>query len=599
MPNPTSSPSPLQAIVKAAASDLVGPEIIGDSAGRHDPDFLHSIIDQIEVPIIAVDAAGLVVLTNKAFCRFHYLPNRSDPHRDWDRDFTFFERDGVTPLPSTEAPIARTLKGEVLRGYEYAVMSKDGELRFRSAWGHPLLAPSGQLIGAVVALHDVTNQRLAEDALRHQALHDPLTGLPNRTLLSDRLNHALARAKRFHRPVGVLFCDLDRFKRINDSFGHPVGDELLIITAKRLREALRPEDTISRLGGDEFVIILEELENPAEAQRIADRIRKIVSEPAELSGQMIRTTASVGIALADPLHHTADDLLREADTAMYGAKERGRDRTEIFDQAMHERALQRIAIEQMLVQAIRDDRLVVLYQPIVDSATGRMVGAEALVRCQGENGDLLSPAAFVSVAEETGLIAEIDLKVLARVAAVSATMATERPGRELRFSCNVSGQCVEKGDFAELVIGILREAHCPPSTICLEITETTLIQATPKTRAGLAELRNAGILIAIDDFGTGYSSLTYLRDFPVTDLKIDRTFIARMWQDGDLAIVDAVIRLALALGMLVTAEGVESREQAVTLRRLGVAQLQGHWFGRAMPSDELRAKLGTEEPGFV
>jgi diguanylate cyclase (GGDEF)-like protein len=598
MPNVPLLPDSLpETIAPVLADRLPKPEAYIDDGLN--VDFLRSIIDQIEVPIIACDAKGMVVLINQAFAMVHQVPDRQMPIDVWLEQFTLFERDGTTPMKRSDAPMLRALRGEVLQALEYSVLSPTGDLRFRRAWGHQLTDGNGTVLGAVVALHDTTNQRRAEDALRHQALHDPLTGLPNRSLLRDRLHHALARAKRRNRPVAVVFFDLDRFKRINDSFGHTVGDEMLVITARRLKGILRPEDTLGRLGGDEFVIILEELDHPSDARRVGDRIRSLLSEPMDVGSQMIRTTASVGVALADPNRHTAEDLLREADTAMYGAKERGRDRTEVFDEAMHQRALQRIATEQMLVQTLQNDRLVVLYQPIVDSATGRMVGAEALVRCAGDNGELLSPASFVSVAEETGLISEIDLRVLKRVCAVAAELAGERPGRELRFSCNVSGRFVDHDDFVTIVSEVMAAAGCPPTGICLEITETTLLQATPKTRSGLAELRAAGVQIAIDDFGTGYSSLTYLRDFPISDLKIDRSFIARMWQDGDLAIVDAVVRLAVALGMLVTAEGVESRDQAVTLRRLGVAQLQGHWFGRAMPAEELRAKLLDEVPGFV
>ena len=562
-------------------------------------DLLRSIIDQIEVPIIACDAKGMVVLVNQSFAMVHQVPGREMPIEAWLEQFKLFERDGITPMERSDAPMLRALRGEVLQAFEYSVVSPSGDLRYRRAWGHQLTDANGTVVGAVVALHDVTSQRRAEDALRHQALHDPLTGLPNRSLLRDRLHHALARAKRRNRPVAVVFFDLDRFKRINDSFGHTVGDELLVSTARRLQSILRPEDTLGRLGGDEFVVILEELEQPDDSRRVGDRIRHILSEPMEVGSQMIRTTASVGVALADPNRHTAEDLLREADTAMYQAKERGRDRTEVFDEAMHQRALQRIATEQMLVHALHNDRLVVLYQPIVDSATGRMVGAEALVRCVAPDGELLSPASFVSVAEETGLISEIDTRVLTSVCRVAAALAKERPGRELRFSCNVSGRFVDNEDFAEMVKGAMAAAECPPTAICLEITETTLIQAAAHTHRGLEALRALGVQIAIDDFGTGYSSLTYLRDFPVSDLKIDRSFIARMGQDGDLAIVDAVVRLAVALGMVVTAEGVESRDQAVALRRLGVAQLQGHWFGRPMPAEELHAKLEAEVPGFV
>ncbi|MBM4186888.1 MAG: EAL domain-containing protein [Gemmatimonadetes bacterium] len=562
-------------------------------------ELLRSIIDRIDVPIIACDAKGFVVLINRAFAAAHPTPERGAAIATWIEQFQYFEPDGVTPMERVDAPMLRALRGEPVEGFEYAVRSPEGVMFHRRAWGHRLTDGAGTVLGAVIALLDVTDQRQGEEALRRQALHDPLTGLPNRSLLRDRLQHALSLAKRRNRPIGLVFFDLDRFKRINDSFGHTVGDDLLVLVARRLQSILRPEDTLGRLGGDEFVVILEDLDDPGDARRVGDRIRQVLSAPMDVGSHLIRTTASVGVALADPARHTADDLLREADTAMYGAKERGRNRTEVFDEAMHQRALQRIATEQMLVHALHNDGLVVLYQPFVDSATGRMVGAEALVRCRADDGELLMPAAFVSVAEETGLISDIDRLVLETVCQVAAELAHERPGRELRFSCNVSGRFVDQDDFAELVKAVLAKSGCPPEVLCLEITETTLIQATAKTRTDLAALRATGIQIAIDDFGTGYSSLTYLRDFPVSDLKIDRSFIARMWQDGDLAIVDAVVRLAIALGMLVTAEGVESRDQAVTLRRLGVAQLQGHWFGYAMPREELRAKLHSEVPGFV
>lgn len=549
--------------------------------------YLRALLEQVDVGIIACDPSGRITLVNPAFEAQHRVPAGERSLDRWSEHLTFFDADGVTPLAPEDAPLARALGGERVHNFEYTVAGPDGELRVRRANGTRITDPDGRALGAVVALHDITEQRRAEGALRQQALHDPLTGLPNRALILDRLETALARARRLGGQVIVYFLDLDNFKVVNDGLGHTVGDLLLIEVARRLADCLRSGDTVGRLGGDEFIVLCEEVGTEEEAEQIAERLRGAVAQPVQIEEYEVRPTASLGVARARE-NDTAETLLRDADTAMYLAKERGRNRHESFDENLRERALRRVKAEQVILRALEEEGLRVVYQPIVSAVDRRVVGAEALVRCLDPGRGLLPPSEFIPVAEAMGLIDQIDAWMLEQVCRQTAAWGDLASPGHFFVSCNVSTRLLERGDLPSLVRATRERFGIDPDQISLELTETTLIHSGPTTRRSLRELTEDGVEVGIDDFGTGYSSLTYLRDFPVSFVKIDRTFIEGLaTQPGNHAIVEAVCRLSKVLELSVTAEGVETEEQGDVLAALGIDYLQGYLFGPPLSPEAL------------
>jgi diguanylate cyclase (GGDEF)-like protein len=429
----------------------------------------------------------------------------------------------------------------------------------------------------------------AERALLHQAFHDTLTGLPNRVLFLDRLGQALARRERRPMEVAVLFLDVDRFKWVNDSLGHAAGDQLLVAVAGRLHSVLRPGDTVARFGGDEFVLLCEELGDEREAFAVAQRLNRALADPFHLKGREVGLTASIGIALASTsTHDTPDALLRDADAAMYRAKERGRDRIELFDEDMRSRALSRLETESALRRAIDQGELRVHYQPVIELATGRVTGLEALVRWQHPERGLMPPSEFIPVAEETGLIVACGAVVLTEACTQVARWNAQQIHRPpLPVSVNLSPHQVLSQGLPELVADALERSGLDPRLLCLEITETVLIEDAASSRAALDALKELGVTLAVDDFGTGYSSLLYLRRFPVDVLKIDRSFVVGLGTNvEDTAIVAGVIRLAHALGLLAVAEGVETPEQAARLKELGCDLAQGYYWSRPLAPEE-------------
>jgi diguanylate cyclase (GGDEF)-like protein/PAS domain S-box-containing protein len=440
--------------------------------------------------------------------------------------------------------------------------------------------------GVVCNCQDITERVEAAARLSHLALHDSLTELPNRALLLDRLQQAIARAHRSGRPCAVLFLDLDHFKRVNDTLGHAAGDELLIEVANRLRQVTRANDSVARLGGDEFVVVSEELEDPSMAMELAERIRRAVSQPVHLSSRTLIVGCSVGIALSDC--HSPEALLQEADTALYRAKEGGRDRAEMYDLAMRRQAQRRLDTEELLREAITNEGLVVVYQPIVRLNDRSVVGTEALVRLRQPAGGLLTPDHFISVAEDSGLIMPLGAAVLdlacAQQALWSAGATTRPPGH---VSVNLSGRQLSSPALVAQVAAVLEARQLAAGQLCLELTESTLIDASPATLRTIEDLKGMGISLAIDDFGTGWSSLAYLRRFPIDTLKIDRSFVAGLGtDDDDTEVVRAVIGLGHALGKRTVAEGVETEGQAELLQQLGCDDAQGYLFGRPqLPAD--------------
>jgi diguanylate cyclase (GGDEF)-like protein len=469
------------------------------------------------------------------------------------------------------------------------------------ALGFETLGASERKVLEVIAgitAEAMRSARLLEE-IRHRAIHDPLTDLPNKVLFVDRLEHALASASRLGRRLAVMFLDLDQFKVINDSLGHDAGDQVLLGVAARLKAALRQEDTAARLGGDEFAVLCENLDTVDDGTFIAERVRAAASGSSIADGVELGVTASVGVVVVEPgTDMSAESLLQAADTAMYRAKERGRDRVEIFDDGLRNRAFARLGIETTLRRAIDESRLRVFYQPIVDAGSGRVAEAEALLRVETATGTILSPADFIEVAEGSGLIVTIGVRVLEE-ACRQVVAWRERFGDEAprRVAVNLSARQLNRVPLRETVQTALAATGCRPDMLALEITETALMEAGQQVRDELDSLRQMGVVVGLDDFGTGYSSLAYLKRFPVNFLKIDRCFVAGLGRDQeDEAIVDAMISLGRSLGLSTVAEGVETVEQLKRLRALGCNRMQGFLFSAARPPREWDGMLSGDRP---
>jgi len=435
------------------------------------------------------------------------------------------------------------------------------------------------------------------DQLARQAFRDSLTSLPNRALFMDRLAHALTRTERRGEQLAVLFLDLDRFKVVNDSLGHGVGDQLLIGVSQRLAACLRPEDTIARLGGDEFAILLEDVKDERGPTSAADRLTGELQQPFVVEGREVVITVSIGIAMSTARRMTPEDILRDADLAMYHAKGKGKARYEVFDKSMNAPAQERMDLELDLRNAVARGEFVLHYQPVVELPTGRITEVEALVRWKHPQRGLLFPADFVGLSEETGLIVPLGRWVLHEACRQTRQWQLAAPAMKLAISVNLSARQLQQPGLVEEIDAVLRETRLDPSALRLEITETVVMHDAPTTLAKLEALKALGVQLAIDDFGTGYSSLGYLKRFPVDTLKIDRSFVKGIGRDvEDSAIVRAVITVAKSLGLSVTAEGIETADQLDQLRTLGCDHGQGYFFAKPMTSDRVPALLVATSP---
>jgi diguanylate cyclase (GGDEF)-like protein len=433
---------------------------------------------------------------------------------------------------------------------------------------------------------DITKRKHMEEQLQHQALHDPLTDLPNRILFMDRLRQAMARAERRQQCLAVMFMDLDNFKVINDSLGHETGDELLVIASKRIRSVLRPEDTVARLGGDEFVFLLEDTDLD-EASHIAERILEMLRRPFFLAGRELFVMASLGIAVGDGGGKHSADLLRDADLAMYRAKHSGKARYAVFEETMNAQALERLELEHGLRRAVERNEFVVHYQPEVSLATRKVVGFEALVRWEHPDHGLLLPEQFVPIAEETGLVVPIGEAVLEAACRQAKAWRELRPSDPPAVCVNLSARQFREFGLIKSIARILDETGLEPSSLFLEVTESTAMRDAQATAAALEKLQDLGVRTILDDFGTGYSSLPYLERFPVAYVKIDHSFVGGLGEYlGAKMLVSAIISLAHALGLKVIAEGVETEEQFEQLRETGCDLAQGHLFSEPSTAEE-------------
>lgn len=445
--------------------------------------------------------------------------------------------------------------------------------------------PETHSLRFIFQIQDITDRKRAEARLVHDAFHDGLTGLPNRALFIDHLKLAVARSLRKEYALfSVLFLDLDRFKVVNDSLGHLVGDQLLKAMASRLEGCLRPGDTIARLGGDEFTILLEDLKSNSEAIFIAERIQRELTKGFEVEGRQVFTSASIGIAPSTIGYERPEDILRDADTAMYYAKSLGGTRHQVFDKTMHVRAVKLLQMQSDLRQAIDRGELFVEYQPIVSLESFKITGFEALARWKHEDQGLIPPNQFIPVAEETGLIIPIGNWILRKACAQMREWQKLYPSETpLTISVNISGKEFAQPDLIQQIEQVLEETNLDPRTLRLEITESVVVENVEAATGMLKRLRMLGVGLSIDDFGTGYSSLSSLHRFPISTLKIDASFVSRMnGQDENTEIVRTIMSLAGNLGMDVTAEGVETLEQVTKLRTFGCEKGQGFFFSRPL-----------------
>jgi diguanylate cyclase (GGDEF)-like protein/PAS domain S-box-containing protein len=439
----------------------------------------------------------------------------------------------------------------------------------------------------IFQIQDITDRKLAEAHIHHAAFHDALTGLPNRIRLTDHLSLAVERAKRHHEyQFAVLFIDLDRFKLVNDSLGHPCGDQLLVELSKRLNECVRGVDTVARLGGDEFAILLDGIEEPENATHIAARIQEALEVPFNLDGHEVFTTASIGIAFSLTGYDKPEDILRDSDTAMYRAKSNGKARFEIFDRHMHTRAVELLKLENDLRRAVERNEIEVYYQSVVMLDTEQIIGFEALARWRHPEQGIIAPASFIPLAEETGLIIPLGMSVLRQACEQTYLWHQQFPNETpLSISVNISSKQFSQPDLVERIEQILTETKLAAGYLRLELTESVVMENAEVATTMLVRLNQLGVKLSLDDFGTGYSSLSYLHRFSFDTLKIDYSFVSRMTGDSESAkIVKTIMTLAAELGISVTAEGVETAQQRAMLRDLHCMYAQGYLFSRPVPA---------------
>ncbi len=467
---------------------------------------------------------------------------------------------------------------------EYRFLRADGTYAFVIDRGYAVYDAAGTPVRMLGSMMDVTERKSLEDQLTHQALHDPLTKIANRALFKNRVDHALTKLARSNTTLAVLFLDLDNFKSINDSLGHAAGDKLLVCVAERLQDCLREADTAARLGGDEFAVLVESMFRPDEAIMIAERILSVFRQPFLVDGKEIHVGTSIGIAVSSPVTTASEELLRNADLAMYLAKSQGKGKHVVFEAKMHEALMERIELEEELRRGINKREFVIHYQPILDLLTNKLVGMEALVRWMHPRLGLLAPMKFIPMAEETNLIVPLGEWILGEACRQVQEWRVKHLGKlEVAVTVNISIRQFLQAELVDIVSRALDNSGLPPNSLILEITESFMMQDTESTIEKLHELKKLGVRLALDDFGTGYSSLSYLQRFPIDILKIDKSFIDKLGQgtEGN-AVAKAIIMMGDSLNLKTIAEGIEHPAQISELKQLGCEAGQGFHFAKPL-----------------
>lgn len=601
----TYSAEPLTAserVALTAAGDALAAAVERQRAAevlRAERVFLGNMMESLQEGIVACDAAGNLTVMNEATRRFSGREREATSLERWDGDFHLFFPDGTTPMPQEDIPLYRALAGARVRDAEMVIAPPGGLRRTLLANGQPIYDDHGHQLGAVVALHDITERKQVEAELERRTFRDTLTGLANRALFMDRVSHSIDSAGTDDSAAAVIVIDLDNFRLVNDSLDRGSGDRLLVTMTRRIASLLRPGDTAARVGGDEFGVLLQELADEREALHMCQIFAAAVAEPVELDGREIQVTASTGVTMIRDKGQDAQTLLRNADSAMNRAKEYGRGRIEIFDDDLRARAVARLDIETALRRAVERDELVLEYQPLIHLSDGRIIGVETLVRWAHPQRGLLQPAQFVPVAEETGVIVAIGHWVLVEACRQARAWAQAFPEDPPEVAINVSARQLAHPEIVDDVRKAISATSIDPSTLCLEITESVLMKDAEVSVRTLRALKSLGVRLAVDDFGTGYSSLSYLKRFPVDYLKVDRSFVRGLGRDPeDTAIVSAVVTLAATLGLGVIAEGVETELQLAELSRLNCSIGQGFYWSKPLSDVDLGRLLAVREPAL-
>jgi diguanylate cyclase (GGDEF)-like protein/PAS domain S-box-containing protein len=575
---------------------------------QREREFLSALLNNLSEGIVACDKRGVLTLFNKSSTELHGLPAEAPALRRWAEHYDLYLADGRTPVPAAEIPLLRALRGELVRNVELVIAPKNRPARTVLYNGQALATPDGENIGAVVAMHDITERKLAEQRLVQLAHFDPLTGLPNRRQFYDSLRNAMAVAENRGWQVPILFLDLDRFKNINDTLGHVFGDELLRQVGQRVMECLRMRDTVGRLGGDEFGIILTTPSDPQYAASVSSKVIEALRRPFDLGGREVTVTTSIGITLYPSDSTDLDTLIRYADAAMYESKAAGRDTYRFYTAEMNVRALEKLDLESALRRALERDEFLLYYQPKIHIATGRCTGVEALLRWHRPGIGMVVPDDFIPALEETGLIVQVGgwaIDVACRQFAAWKSAGVHTPSIAVNISARqvvraplardeptapaVTGDGVAESVELELAVAAAMRTHrIAAGELELELTETALMSNAEMNVRLLQRLKAQGVRISIDDFGTGYSSLAYLKRFPIDTIKIDRDFVRDITTDpDDAAIAIAVIGVAHSLKLKVVAEGVETAEQLAFLGAHGCDEAQGFYIASPMTADAL------------
>jgi diguanylate cyclase (GGDEF)-like protein/PAS domain S-box-containing protein len=552
-------------------------------------------LNSIGDAVLSTDMSGNVTYLNPVAERMTGWPSADAVGRPLTEVFRVVDGKIHRPAPDPMALAVRDRQAVGLPA-NTKLVRRDGVESAIEESAAPIHDRHGTLTGAVIVFHGVGESRALTLKMSHLVQHDFLTTLPNRMLFNDRLTHSLTLARRHGRALAVLFVDLDRFKQVNDSLGHPIGDLLLKTAALRLVSCVRDSDTVSRQGGDEFVVLLSEIRRTEDAALIAEKMRVAVLAPYIIANHDLHLSASIGISVYPDDGQDAETLIKNADTAMYHAKDSGRNSHQFFKDKMNVRAIERHFIETSLRQALDRREFVLFYQPMVNLASGAITGVEALIRWQHPDRGLTLPAQFIPIAEESGLIEPIGQWAL-REACSQAWAWIDAGLKVSRMAVKMSAVEFRNPGCYEAVCTVLRETRLEPRCLELELTETVLLHNVDSTSIVLHSLSALGIRIAVDDFGTGYSSLNHLRRFPIDTLKVDQSFVKHVVTDtDDAAIVGAAIAIGQRLALRVVAEGVETREQLNFLKAQGCIEGQGHYFSRPMPADSVRALLEADVP---